>query len=159
MPHYVKPYIDGDNIGLDFECTEPEGSLCRMMCPPGDGYGCESVQVDQIDGEWWHTAIEVYNADSDRLDLTRHKMVPAGRCTILDWDDKEECFGDGKTPLREGEIEFSWNGDFYEWRYVEPMMTVKVSNLQGDNVTEHTIPVSLWERIQAVREDDERVTG
>jgi hypothetical protein len=117
MSHIVKPFIDGDHIGLDFECTEPEGSLCRLMCPPHSDspYGCEMISPQQIDGEWWH-----FGRDFD-FDPPHplHKLVAAPSCTILDWDDKEECFGDGKTPLREGEIEFAWNGDFYEWRYVE----------------------------------------
>jgi hypothetical protein len=116
MPHIVKPFIDGDWIGLDFECTEPETALCRMMCPPGDSYACELLSPQLIDGEWWHVGTDF---DFETNPRPLHKLVPAERCTILDWDDIAENFGDTKTPLREGEIEFAWNGDYYEWRYVE----------------------------------------
>lgn len=119
MSHLVKPVIEGDWIGLKFECTEPEGSLCRMRCPhnPSDPYGCEELTPQQINGEWWHIGYDDYETHEKPL----HKMEPAMSCNILEWDDLNECFaGEGEQPLVEGEVVFTWTGDNYEWRYAKP---------------------------------------
>jgi hypothetical protein len=122
MPHIVKPYIDGDWIGVKFECTEPEGSLCRMRCPvdPKDPYRCEEIHAEPIDGEWWHVGYHYDEETDEETEGPLHKMVPGPGCGIIEWDALNECFaGEGEQPLREGEIVFTWTGDNYEWTYKE----------------------------------------
>jgi hypothetical protein len=121
MPHYVHPKIDGDWISLEFSCTEPEGADCRLVCPPDEAYkyGCESVTIERDeDGTPWHVGYRFDEATGKEVDSRLHRMVPADRCLILDWDNLDESYCGEPGPLREGEIVFRWwSEEWPEWEY------------------------------------------
>jgi hypothetical protein len=115
MPHYVKPVIDGDWIGLEFRCDEPEGSICRITCPPE--HGCEVFTMEMVDGEPWHTGYSYDDETDEESDGYLHKMIPRETCGILEWDALNETYAGEKTVLHEGEVVFKWEHDYYSWTY------------------------------------------
>lgn len=127
MSHFVRPTIDGDWTGMEFTCTEPEGSMCRITCPPE--HSCEEFSMELVDGEPWHVGYRYDDETDEEIEGPLHKMVPVKSCTICQWDALNECYEGEPTTLREGEIVFTWNGDFYGWRYAEE----KPSGGEGSN--------------------------
>lgn len=123
MPHYVKPTIYDGGIRLEFTCTEEPGADCKIACPtdPKDPYGCETFSLERdADGTPWHIGYR-YNGETDEeTDGRLHQMLPIDRCLILEWDDLADNYAGEDCTLRSGEVEFFWEGDFYEWKYAEP---------------------------------------
>ena len=120
MPHYVHPVIDGDWISVRFTCDEPEGSMCRITCPPEES--CEFFNVVFVDGEPWHEGYRYDDETDEETEGPLHKMIGTKSCTIMEFDALQECFGGkGEQPLREGEVRFWWEDDGYMWDYVSPV--------------------------------------
>jgi hypothetical protein len=117
MPHFVKPYIDGDWTGMDFTCTEPPEANCRLQCP---GLDCEEFHVEWIDGKPWHVGYKYDDETDEDTDGPLHEMSTGNPCSIIEWDALNEGYVGDRTILREGEVLFTWNDDFYEWQYVTP---------------------------------------
>lgn len=94
MSHTINWRIEQEFITGRLVCTEPPESDCRMVCPEG----CESWPCE-------------------------HELVDGGACNPIEFIENSDgpvfCYGGPEAPLRDGEVVFTWNGDYYEWDYAD----------------------------------------
>lgn len=114
--HRATLRIDRDSIDVTFTCDGDSDSVCRQMV-----FGacfCERFSPEKVDGKWGHWA-ESWDPDEVRA---WHPMQSGNLCNYIEWvsnDDArvEELYsGPPGVALNDTEVEFVWEGDFYEWR-------------------------------------------
>lgn len=90
--HTIEWRIEPEHVWGQLRCTAPEGAECRLTCP----MGCES----------WPCS---------------HPLEDGGTCNPIEWIENSDgavtAYGGQETALRDGPIEFNWEGDWYEWDY------------------------------------------
>jgi hypothetical protein len=96
MAHTIAWFIEYECVQAQLSCTEPSGAPCRMVCPEE----CES----------WPCAHELV----DNVDCNPIVFITEGAGVV-------ESYEGERTPLRDGLVEFKWNGDWYTWTYPGPM--------------------------------------
>lgn len=86
----------GPGIEGGITCHAGAGSACREACECDGGCICDGATLRLVDF-----------------------------CNPLAWIENDDCGlvelyeGSTPTPLRDGPVEFTWEGDYYGWRYID----------------------------------------
>lgn len=113
--HRIEWRHDHDVVVARFYCDESLDAWadCRVICDEG----CEEWPPPDP-GNQTHEVL----GDSGHP-LGKHAMRRTDYCNYVTWMEgggsAEELHLGGDEPVRDGAVEFEWNGDGYDWRYGE----------------------------------------
>ncbi len=110
--HRIEWRHDRDVVVATFHCDEDTAAWadCRVTCAED----CEQWPAPDA-GNRTHEVL-----DDAGHPLGKHAMQHTDYCNYVTWMDEgsaEELHLGGDEPVRDGAVEFEWNGDGYEWRY------------------------------------------
>jgi hypothetical protein len=98
--HFLEVVIERDYIHTSVVCRAVEGAECRMWC----NNGCETHPT--------------YGEDDEPVKEDLFDQGTCLRTPYLEMVAIEEAYvGPDNEPLRSGEIDLVWQGDWYGWQF------------------------------------------
>ena len=118
--HSIEWTISHDHLAWTIRCENPPGSGCNTFCREES---CEETGVlSESDGEGGFRHPYEHEDDNGVLTNVWHTTHVDG-CTISDWIDNSDgaatCYAGEKTPVRDGPILLTWEGDDWSWTYAD----------------------------------------